>query len=350
MEKQHDDADGKPRNGRGGVILAVLSLVLFAAIIFAGVYVYRYLNENTDLFRAPRVPVEEASDDRLVVPDLTGVRAGRAESMVSPLKLTAEKAPSQEKAGTVIWQEPEAGARVEPGTEVRVLVSAGPADIDLPSADGETVSSLASSLHGSGIHNIRYMYEYGADREPGDIISMDPVGHTASGQPVTLTVCAGTKPAVAYPREYTGMEEQEAVRTAAADRLFPVSVYVYSEFTESGRVAAQSVDRDAPVAAGSVVTFLIASDAASRPETGSPVDVSLALPDTATGGKWVMTAEETTENGDFYELVADSGDASPQFPYHAQVPCVNGAVSILLRYYEQNAEGAWVPRAYWKIR
>ena len=146
------------------------------------------------------------------------------------------------------------------------------------------------------------------------------------------------------------MEEQEAVRTAAADRLFPVSVYVYSEFTESGRVAAQSVDRDAPVAAGSVVTFLIASDAASRPETGSPVDVSLALPDTATGGKWVMTAEETTENGDFYELVADSGDASPQFPYHAQVPCVNGAVSILLRYYEQNAEGAWVPRTYWKIR
>ncbi|GAA3648776.1 Stk1 family PASTA domain-containing Ser/Thr kinase [Microbacterium marinilacus] len=85
---------------------------------------------------------------QVAVPEVSGTFAD-AKASLAEFELTAAEAPQSSldvPAGQVIGTEPEAGARVDRGTEVTVVVSAGPAEVQVPSFAGVSLTDAHSRL------------------------------------------------------------------------------------------------------------------------------------------------------------------------------------------------------------
>ena len=99
-------------------------------------------------------------------------------------------------AGTIISQKPEAGKEVAPGTEIFVVVSKGPAEVDVPMINvvGWEEKQALNALNNLDM-NLQYaLQEEASDTVPaGYIIRTEPVEGTnlVAGQTVTLVISSG---------------------------------------------------------------------------------------------------------------------------------------------------------------
>jgi serine/threonine-protein kinase len=127
------------------------------------------------------------------VPELVSLDVSGAQRAVAArhLKLAiSERDPSDEiPADDVLSQDPVAGTPLEPGSTINVVISSGPAQINLPDVGGKVVDDAQAILTQAGVQtNIEYLVD--TSSPVGTVLKEDPDAGTSvrKGSAVTLDV------------------------------------------------------------------------------------------------------------------------------------------------------------------
>jgi beta-lactam-binding protein with PASTA domain len=114
----------------------------------------------------------------------------RSQLVKAGFAVTTAQVFSDQPAGTVVAQDPAAGERVAPGTKVRLNVSKGSAEVDIPDETGMPVDQATSDLAAKGFKPVT---ERVASDQPVDtVVSQSPgSGQARKGATVKLSVSEG---------------------------------------------------------------------------------------------------------------------------------------------------------------
>ena len=119
-------------------------------------------------------PLYFTQQDETTVPAVTGMRQEAAETAVRDAGLEPEttRQESSKPAGLVLGQNPDAGAKVDEGSTVRLVVSTGPPRETVPDVVGETQSQAVAALTAAGFEN--QVTEAFSDKKAGVVVSQKP--------------------------------------------------------------------------------------------------------------------------------------------------------------------------------
>jgi serine/threonine-protein kinase len=192
--------------------------------------------------------------------DLVGLTPSRAQAEVRDAGLVpaiglARNSTTVAK-GLILLTQPGPGVRVERGSTVTLIPSAGPRIVPVPDVVGEASDAAQRALRGAGfVPKVRQDY---SDTVPaGDVISQDPAAKTPveEGQPVTIVVSKGPAPIVL--QDYAG---QQAASVEAALRDLGLQVHEskqYSQAVDAGNVIATDPAAGSTVHRGDDVTVIV---------------------------------------------------------------------------------------------
>ncbi len=193
-----------PDERRGSRTLGylVLGLLILAAFAVGAFLLVRLLQPD------PIVTVE--------VPDVTGRQLARAERILERenLQTRVERmADSDVARGVVISTNPPAGAEVDEGTFVLLLVSAGPPQVTVPRLRGLPETDAVRAIQQADLSVGVRTEQRSDDAEAGIVLSSDPAAGTrvAEGQAVDYVVAAG--PATVEIPKVRGQSQEQASQT-----------------------------------------------------------------------------------------------------------------------------------------
>ncbi len=160
-----------------GCILCAIPLI-FLGLHFAGVF--------------------DSSD--IKAPDLSGMTVEQAKTNATvekyELKIVEEKQEysSDFEAGKIISQNPKAGDGIKKGAEIKVVISKGKKQGEIPSLYGKTESGARKALESMGFKLGSVSEDY-SDEEKGTVISQDPAAGTKAeeGATVNIVISKGKK-------------------------------------------------------------------------------------------------------------------------------------------------------------
>jgi serine/threonine-protein kinase len=162
---------------------------------------------------APDTKADEGSTVRLLVsngpstatvPNAVGLTESEARSQLvkAGFVVVTREVFSDQPAGTVVAQEPAAGERVAPGTKVRLNVSKGSGNVDVPDEVGSPLEQAQAELTAKG-------FKVAVTRVPSDqpidtVVAQSPSGGQArKGSTVRLNVSEGPQTATTQPATTT---------------------------------------------------------------------------------------------------------------------------------------------------
>lgn len=203
----------------------------------------------------------------ITVPDVRGFQGGEAAGLLQALGLTPQLQPVYDEVirpGEVVSTSPAAGNRATPGAPVVVAVSNGPAPrivpaiVDLPEAQG--LAELGRSGVGLGTVTASYV----AGREPGIVLSTDPVPGTAVPRASPVNVVVSGPPETLTVPSVTGLLQASASSIVSGAQLSPSirNQTVPAGDARAGRVISQSLPGGTPVAAGTPLQLVVGVEAA----------------------------------------------------------------------------------------
>jgi beta-lactam-binding protein with PASTA domain len=98
-------------------------------------------------------------------------------------------------AGQVISQSPQGGSKADPGSEVDITVSSGPATVQVPNVAGQTEATAAANLAAAGFV-VSTVHQSSTTVPAGIVIGTNPAGglSVAPKSPVTIIVSTGPPP------------------------------------------------------------------------------------------------------------------------------------------------------------
>jgi serine/threonine-protein kinase len=149
---------------------------------------------NTDAAKGSTVTITVSSGKaKVVVPNEAGKDANEAANDLGAMKLktkTIREASSTIADGSVIRTDPAAGASVDEGSTVTLVVSSGPEQVTVPDVVGMTQSQATSTLQGAGFHVVSQDQLTTHASENGQVLDQTPNAGTkaAKGSTVTITV------------------------------------------------------------------------------------------------------------------------------------------------------------------
>jgi len=206
--------------------------------------------------------------DTVSVPDASNLTAAAAASLFTNAKLTlgttTEAYSNTVAAGLVISQQPAAGAKVEPGTAVNIVVSLGtapPGTVTVPSLANLTAAAAATALTNAKLTLGTTTQAYSNTVATGLVISQQPAAATKvdSGTAVSIVVSKGAPPA-----ETVTVPDASNLTAAAAASLFTnaklalgATTEAYSNTVATGRVISQQPIAGATVEAGTAVNIVV---------------------------------------------------------------------------------------------
>jgi len=141
---------------------------------------------------------ETETEGTIEVIDLTGLTIAEAKDLLNADGLGVRKAGTEAsedfEEGEIISQTPEAGDFVEPNTTIEVIISSGPAKIDIPNVKGLTESAAKDKLEDAGFE-VKVVEANHDTVEKGKVISQSPGANSLGneGDTVTITVSLGKK-------------------------------------------------------------------------------------------------------------------------------------------------------------
>ena len=133
----------------------------------------------------------------ITVPNVVNAPQAAATSAITGVGLTVGTVTTASSAtvpaGSVISQNPAAGAQVAGGTTVSLVVSSGPALRAVPNVVNTTQAAATTAINGAGLVVGAVTTASSATIPAGSVISQNPVGGTqvASGSSVALVVSSG---------------------------------------------------------------------------------------------------------------------------------------------------------------
>jgi serine/threonine-protein kinase len=160
--------------------------------------------------------------------------------------------------GEVMEQNPPAGTRVEGGTAVNLVISAGVEQVKVPNVAGMTEADAILELEKTGLDvALPVTRAFSPDVAEGLVISSDPPvdAMVAKSSKVVLVVSKGTE-LVKVP-DVTNMKRAQAEK-ALTDALFNVKVSEdFSDTVQKGSVISQRPDAGVSVDAGSTIEIVV---------------------------------------------------------------------------------------------
>jgi eukaryotic-like serine/threonine-protein kinase len=195
------------------------------------------------------------------VPDVTGqpqaaavARLERAGLKPNPTQAASTKI----STGTVISETPPHGSVVDRGSEVTLVVSSGPASVELPDVKDLSSAQATQRLVQAGFRPTTQS-RASATVTAGVVISTEPPGGAVrkAGSPVTVLVSSG--PAQVQVPTLTGQSEAEAKASLRAVGLEVGTVTKReSKSAEVGTVLSQSPPAGSPLRPGQPVSLVVA--------------------------------------------------------------------------------------------
>ena len=206
------------------------------------------------------------------MPDVVGLRSGRALARLRALGLTVRVQPVQSRRpqGLVLRQVPEPGATLTRGSPAVVIVSSGRAFADVPQVVGLSADSASAQLARAGFRT-RIVRVDASDPE-GTVVGQDPEGGTRAprGAVVQLNVSRGqtrttttvvtttTTAARAAVPDTRGQQETAATSTLeGAGFRVRVAEQTVSNSADDGIVLRQSPPGGTRAPSGSTVTIIV---------------------------------------------------------------------------------------------
>lgn len=202
------------------------------------------------------------STAEVVVPDVTGKQMTLARQILEDKKLrvnVAETYDASVPAGTVVSQNPEAGAKVKEERLVTIYVSKGGESLEMPDLKGLSRKDAEEKLTKMGL-KIGSIYERNSDEEAGTVIATDPRAGSKinKGQSVDITVSKGKKEKKVSVPDVTGLP-LEAAKEAITSAGFHVgSVSKEPSKQAEGTVVSQSPAGGSSIAEGTAVNLVVA--------------------------------------------------------------------------------------------
>jgi eukaryotic-like serine/threonine-protein kinase len=159
--------------------------------------------------------------------------------------------------GKVVEATPTAGAQVEVGSVVTIVISTGPEQVKVPGVVDSDVDEARAQLERAGLEVV-VQREETADAEPDTVIGQTPEGGTEveKGSTVTLTVAKEVEK-VGVPG-VTGLDESEAAeKLSGAGLKVDVQEEPVDVRSDDGKVLSQSPAAGRQVERGSPVTITV---------------------------------------------------------------------------------------------
>jgi eukaryotic-like serine/threonine-protein kinase len=155
---------------------------------------------------------------QVAVPQVTGLTLKSAQGRLTRAGLKSsqrEETSDSVPKGRVISATPPEGEKVDKGSEVALVVSTGPEQIDVPDETGKSFDEASSDLEAAGFKVTRKDQET-TDEDPGTVLSQNPKGgsQAAKGSAIALTV-AKEPSQVAVP-DVTGEDQGTAIAELSA--------------------------------------------------------------------------------------------------------------------------------------
>ena len=216
------------------------------------------------------------------VPKVEGLDQGIATSrllkrgfVVTPVPELSETV----KSGTVIRTDPAAGKKLEPGSNVNLIVSAGPAPISVPDVTGLDQSDATQKLVAAG-------FRVSKTTEPSRTVALNRVIRTqpGPGQPapkdstITIVVSSGTKQT--QVPDVVGMNQSAAVSALDAAGFQANVSQAVSTGANIGKVISQSPAAGTTADDGSAVTITVGIAAPTTTTSSTTTTTSKPSPPT----------------------------------------------------------------------
>ena len=196
---------------------------------------------------------------KTTVPDVRGKAESDAVAALTSahLKVSVFHVYSSESPDTVTGQNPPAGSRVFWNTKVRINVSQGVRQIEIPNVVGQPYASARSTLLGAGLNATETLVD---SNQPADtVVSQSPTAGTrvGSGTTVTLSVSRGSTATTPVP-DVSNQDEPtaKAILTGSGFKVKVVKQPV-TDPGEQGIVVNQQPVGGTDAAAGSTVTIFV---------------------------------------------------------------------------------------------
>lgn len=170
----------------------------------------------------------------------------------------------------VISQSYEKGEMIPAGTKVKITVSSGKEEIDVPNVVGYEVSQAETILEDDYGFHVTHGYEYSDEVEKDRVISQDPVStqKVAKGSTIKIIVSNGPEVKETEVPDLRGRtsQEAEAMLTNAGLKLGATSEE-YSATVPAGQVISQTTSSGTKVTEGSSVDITISKGPEPTSET-----------------------------------------------------------------------------------
>jgi eukaryotic-like serine/threonine-protein kinase len=234
------DTAPAPRAGRYAprAVPAVVAVLVIAVLVAAGLLLAR-----------------SAAGGTVAAPQLVGLTQDEAAARAAEAGLVVhvEQRDVDDPAGRVITQTPSAGAFLDDGGTVRLVVSRGPPPVVIPDVAGQPEDQATLTLAGAGFA-VDPRHDFDENVPAGIAIRTDPAANEkhAPESTIALVVSDGPRP-VAVP-DTSGKSYDAAVAALQAKRFSATRVDDFSETVPAGNVvgtdppAGQLAPRDSQVA------------------------------------------------------------------------------------------------------
>jgi serine/threonine-protein kinase len=180
------------RRRRSGIWPWLLATLLVAAAVIAGFYVYRQIQHELDQTKPVGVPYVVG------LRELNAVQTLRDHGLQTDANHIKRIPDDKVTKGYVISQDPSSDERVDKGTFVRLVVSAGIAKATVPNVKGESSDKAVADLTALGL--VADVHQVPSAKESGLVLAQDPKPgeRVKKGTKVRINVSSGPKP-VAVP-------------------------------------------------------------------------------------------------------------------------------------------------------
>ena len=258
--------------------IAIIAIVVCAvlAIVSIGIFLVLWLGSGTPEVNIVEVP-KLVGQSYYDLPDYPDVE----------IKLLDEVFDEQTEAGTILSQDPAAGAEVEPGRTIFVTVSLGAepktgvmSDLrDYPQAFAEAhLDKMNMDLQKVIVE------EYSDDVEEGKVIRTDPVANTPlqEGQQVILYISKGMEIKTGYMPNVLDYTQSEAINILDRQNLkLDIKVEeVFDKEIVEGNVVKTDPEKGEPLKTGQTVTLYVSKgpEKAEMPDlVGKDLDTATSL-------------------------------------------------------------------------
>jgi beta-lactam-binding protein with PASTA domain/predicted Ser/Thr protein kinase len=231
------------RRSRAGLWVLLGALVI--ALVAAAYFLWPKLFEET--------PQQEQVPNLVrLTEDAAREEIGDAGLEVGDVELQASETIN---AGRVISQSPSADDYVDPGTEIDLVISAGPPEQSVPPVVGSSRAEAASILKGAGFKVEALERE--SDEEQNEIVEQDPAPGTMVQKGTVVTIYYSDGPEEVP--DVVGMTQEAAVR-AIESAKFKVEIVESDDTTEpAGIVFRQIPEGGQPQDEGDTITIFVST-------------------------------------------------------------------------------------------